>query len=447
MKLVFVHGWSVNSTTTYGELPEVLKRESPVELNIEIENIYIGEYISFHDEVLLDDISRAFEQARKDKLGNEDFACITHSTGGPVIRLWVELFYAKERLNECPLTHLIMLAPANHGSPLALLGKERVGRIKAWANGVEPGEGVLNWLELGSQGQWDLNSSWMNNSAIGNAFHSFVLSGETIDRKLYDFINDYLVEKGSDGVVRLCGANLNYKSVKLVQDCTLDGNPLKLVGDIYNSRKCAFEVINSASHTGDKIGIMESVKKSRKVKPVIYSIIKALEVNNQDDYNETSEIMRHQTLHTQSKHDRYMMFVFSLKDNYNNSIHDYDMLLLAGDDYEPDILPKGFFVDKQKNDSSGNLVYYLNYDKFKKLKNEKLGIRIVARPDKGFSYYEIAEFHLNNFELKELIKANETVMVEVVLERRIAENTFVLDSGSNSEKKFKTREPSINKLA
>ena len=73
MKLVFVHGWSVTSTETYGELPEVLKREAPLNLNIEIENIYLGEYISFHDEVLLEDISRAFESARKDKFGDENF--------------------------------------------------------------------------------------------------------------------------------------------------------------------------------------------------------------------------------------------------------------------------------------------------------------------------------------------------------------------------------------
>ncbi len=53
MKLVFLHGWSSTNIDTYGELPEVLKREAPEELNLEIENIYLGEYISFHDEVTL----------------------------------------------------------------------------------------------------------------------------------------------------------------------------------------------------------------------------------------------------------------------------------------------------------------------------------------------------------------------------------------------------------
>ena len=48
------------------------------------------------------------------------------------------------------MSHLIMLAPANYGSALAQLGKQRLSRIKSWFEGVEPGQGVLDWLELGS---------------------------------------------------------------------------------------------------------------------------------------------------------------------------------------------------------------------------------------------------------------------------------------------------------
>lgn len=62
---------------------------------------------------------------------NTEFSCITHSTGGPVVRAWVERFFGADRLSNLPLKHLIMLAPANHGSALAQLGKARVGRIKS----------------------------------------------------------------------------------------------------------------------------------------------------------------------------------------------------------------------------------------------------------------------------------------------------------------------------
>ncbi len=456
MKLVFIHGWSVTSTETYGDLPQVLEREASESLNLEIENIYLGEYISFHDEVTLEDIARAFEKARVEKLGDLPFACITHSTGGPVMRLWIELFY-KNNLTEIPLTHLIMLAPANHGSALAILGKEKVGRINAWWNDIEPGVGVLNWLQLGSQGQWNLNSSCLDFS-YENTFYPFVLSGEKIDKHFYDFINHYLVEKGSDGVVRLSGANMNYQKVVFKQDCNneiIDANtngrivkayPLKIKGEIKKSTNCAFEVIKGASHSGDKYGIMKSVKKKNVVKPVVTSILESLHVNTFKEYNELSNNMTVRTKSAQEKSDKFIMFVFNVEDNFGNEIHDYDMLLLAGNDYEPSNFPKGFFVDRQKNNLSGNLTYYINYSKLKEIKDGKLGIRIVARPDEGFSHYFPAEFRSENIELEHLLIPNQTVLVNVILERIIAENTFVLDTVKDATKDFKDRKPSKKKL-
>ncbi|NOQ27162.1 MAG: hypothetical protein GQ564_17515 [Bacteroidales bacterium] len=39
----------------------------------------------------------------------------------------------------------------------------------------------------------------------------FVLTGQGIDEKFYDFINSYLIENESDGVIRMAGANNNYR--------------------------------------------------------------------------------------------------------------------------------------------------------------------------------------------------------------------------------------------
>lgn len=450
MKLIFVHGWSVTSTETFGELPEVLQRETPKSLDLEIENIYLGEYISFHDEVTLFDIARAFESARLEKLGNEEFACITHSTGAPVLRLWIDLFY-KDSLSAIPLTHLVMLAPANHGSALAVLGKNKLSRMKAWVQGVEPGVGVLNWLQLGSSSAWDLNCSWMEYE-FENSFYPFVLSGEKIDEHFYDFINHYLVEKGTDGVVRLSSANLNYKKVDLLQDCknstfeavfdgeTIDAYPLILQDSIKISKPCAFEVIPNASHSGDKYGIMKSVKKRRVVKPVVNSILESLQVSNKAQYDSLSETMKQRSQKCQSKCHKHLMFVFSIKDNYGNKIHDYEMFLLAGKEYAPSKLPKGFFVDRQKNDNSGNLVYYLDYDKLKNIKDKKIGIRIVAYPNEGFCHYAPAEFRSEELDIEDFLEGNQTIMIEVTLQRRISKNTLVLNTLEDSEENFTSRE-------
>ena len=91
-----------------------------------------------------------------------------------------------------------MLGPANHGSALAVLGKEYVGRIQSWFSGVEPGQRVLDWLSLGSEGQWILNQNFLSYDSARKGFYPFVLTGQGIDNKFYDFLNSYLVEPGSD---------------------------------------------------------------------------------------------------------------------------------------------------------------------------------------------------------------------------------------------------------
>ncbi|HSE12528.1 MAG TPA: alpha/beta fold hydrolase, partial [Rudaea sp.] len=170
--VVFVHGWSVTNTDTYGELPARLKREASANGGppLDVRNIYLGQYVSFRDEVRLEDIARAFDAAVADLLadagGARRFVCITHSTGGPVVRDWLDRFHVQAgKLASCPLSHLIMLAPANFGSALAQLGKSRLARLANWFDGVEPGQRVLDWLELGSPEACALNSRWINDYA------------------------------------------------------------------------------------------------------------------------------------------------------------------------------------------------------------------------------------------------------------------------------------------
>ena len=150
MIVIFVHGWSVRSTDTYGELPRRISQAAP---DLAVEHVFLSQYVSYEDEVTLDDIARTFDSELRLRVpAGERFACITHSTGGPVVRAWLDLFYGPERLGECPMSHLVMLAPANHGSALAQLGKSRLSRMKFLFEGVEPGQHVLDWLELGSAG-------------------------------------------------------------------------------------------------------------------------------------------------------------------------------------------------------------------------------------------------------------------------------------------------------
>src|SRR5579885_1575204 len=98
--VVLVHGWSVRDPATYGGLPERLKREAGKDpgLELDVRQIWLSEYASFQNEVTLPDIARAFKSALERELGEElkagrRFACIAHSTGGPVIRAWLQQEY------------------------------------------------------------------------------------------------------------------------------------------------------------------------------------------------------------------------------------------------------------------------------------------------------------------------------------------------------------------
>ena len=103
---------------------------------------------------------------------------------------------------------------------MAQFGRSRVGRLKAWFHGMEPGREILNWLEPGSPESWKLNLVWIQNGGdrIGRrGLLPFVLAGQTIDRKMYDPIVPLTAESGSDGVVRVSSANLNARYLRLEQ--------------------------------------------------------------------------------------------------------------------------------------------------------------------------------------------------------------------------------------
>ena len=48
--LVFVHGWSVTNTSSYGQLPSQLKQQAAAAgLSLTLTDIWLSEYVSFDD--------------------------------------------------------------------------------------------------------------------------------------------------------------------------------------------------------------------------------------------------------------------------------------------------------------------------------------------------------------------------------------------------------------
>jgi hypothetical protein len=459
MIVVFVHGWSVTHTDTYGGLPEALAfKAGQAGLTLDLRQVWLGRYVSFDDNVTMQDVVTGLDKALRDVLAPNggdlpEFSCITHSTGGPVMREWLQTRFGDAGLAGSPLRHLVMLAPANHGSPLALLGKERVGRIKAFFSGVEPGEKILQWLSLGSDAQWKLSRSWLDKDAAAHGLFPFVLTGQTIDTKFYDFLNSYLVEVGSDGVVRSACANLNYQMLELRQTADTVVNTrlsprqafaLALAGDIRAPAPTGFGVVPDASHSGTSIGIMNSVKAANAdAKPVVAEILKCLGVKNAAGYAARCaemEILTQttQAADTRSKGRRYANLVFRIRDDHGHAVEDFDLYLLGGPTFDPAKLPKGFFIDRQRNAETPNcLVYYLDYDAMAKLGDQQFGVRVVGRPNKGLACYFPVEFRTDGATLAQILKPSQTVYVDIVLTRHVHDNVFRFDSATKPRQSFK----------
>ena len=449
MLIVFVHGWSVTNTSTYGGLPAVLARNAPATLDLHVAHLYLAKYVSFADEVKVDDLARGMQRAITMEVlprlkKGERFACITHSTGGPVVRTWVDLFH-RGRLDACPLGHLIMLAPANHGSALAQLGKGRLARMKFFTEGVQPGTGVLDWLELGSDQGWDLNRAWLGYDCVAGGLYPFVLTGQTIDRAFYDNLNSYTDEVGSDGVVRVAAANMNYGLIRLTQA----GGGLRMNKDLRATRT-AFGVLPGQAHSGESLGILGGVKASDDgTHPTVRWVLRCLEVGSATAYTRLLKELEVVTAQTQADErvelakklfvyrrrfvtSRYCMLVVRLVDDRGNELSDYDVLFTAGPHYDPNHLPPGFFVDRQRNQiNPGTLTYYIDYDVMSDWMGKpevegKFGIRVTARPLEGFAHYSVAEYQGTFAALTRYFEPNQTLMVEVEVHRHVVESVFQL---------------------
>ncbi len=463
MRILFVHGWSVTDTSTYGGLPGRLKMEP----GLDVTEVFLGKYISFHDEVRFDDLARAMALAieRDVRLRDgERFAVITHSTGGPVVRLWWHMFYLR-RGRECPMSHLVMLAPANFGSALARIGKGWAGGLRSFFQGIEPGRGVLDWLELGSPEAWELNREWMREKefrAGDSPVYPFVLTGQRIDRRLYDHLNSYTGETGSDGTVRVAAANLNSRYLRLVQadpPPAWGGEHVELKLDSEESAEAPavpMALVPGRAHSGERMGIMASVREDSKNHPTVKAILRCLRVNDAGDYARLAESFRRQNdsvlaaewvekvrrvgPDAEYHHPPCSMVIIRVTDDRGFPVPDY-RLLLTGRQNNEDILPRGFFIDRQRNSRATNtLTLFLNHHAMSGAK--QLGFKLTASPTEGFSHYLPAQLKSTRKSLELFLRPHETTMVDIVLRRVVHRGAFrfTKDLGRKSFKKQKPGE-------
>ena len=370
--LVFVHGWSVTDTSTYGALPaRVQQRAAAAGLSLTIADLWLSEYVSFDDAVTMHDLVRGFDHALRDlHLLDSRFACITHSTGGPLVREWLRAQREQPgAYSTIRLSHLVMLAPANFGSALAQLGKDTLGKLKSWLGGIEPGQRILDWLELGSTESLSLNLDHIHGddpATLGR--FQFVLTGDRPNRALYDHINSYTGEDGSDGVVRIAAANLNARHAVLTRS-----NADTLALNVTQAPRSAFKLIPGAPHSGDTLGIMTGAADH-----TVDSVLRCLRVADEASYASLcNEFDKENAARDQERvelepvgpfsprvhiHDPRSLLIVRLTDEAGEALVNSRFLLQAGTPPNPDWMPQGFMLDRQANSRARHVIsMFLNH--------------------------------------------------------------------------------------
>ncbi len=477
--LVFVHGWSVDNLSTYGQMPLRLKAECARQgIDASVQEIWLGQYVSFRDEIQLPDVSRAFQAAVERQLtgitgAGKRFICITHSTGAPVIRDWWDRYY-RTTGQPCPMSHLIMLAPANFGSALAQLGKSKLSQLKFWLHGEQPGQGILDWLELGSAESWELNSSWIKLPALpagATGFYPFVLIGQSIDRNFYDNLNRYTGELGSDGVVRSAAANLNATLITIDQTFIRNND-----GSIYRTHchrrtltdikpsTTAFRIVPDRSHSGPTMGILTSVTLDPAINPpnqvTVDAMLQCFQVTNDTQYaalrdtfaQATTDIQAQERLETVESgpfalitryfiHDRFCMVIFRVIDSEGYPVTDYK-LVFTGPDNNPNYLPPGFFADRQQNQLDNETVtYFINYDILNGSTPvtdsggtvirpattgiTQMGLDVTPHLNEGFVRYMPLHLSADENFFQTIVKPNATILIDITLQRLVSDQVFL----------------------
>src|SRR5687767_4738191 len=145
--IVLVHGYS-DAAPSFGKWRDALTSRG-----YDAKTIHLGNYVSLSNEITIKDIAEGFDRAlRISSLGDDQpFDAIVHSTGMLVVREWLagtigsgdstDLMQKRQRR----LKHLIGLAPATFGSPLAHKGRSWLGAI--FKGGKQPGP---DFLEAGN---------------------------------------------------------------------------------------------------------------------------------------------------------------------------------------------------------------------------------------------------------------------------------------------------------
>jgi hypothetical protein len=437
--LVIIHGWS-DSYQSFKALGRKLQKEG---ISPEIKHILLGNYVSLDDDVTFNDIAQALNNAWKDAYLPTDprsVDVIVHSTGALVIRHWMTSFF---RPNNNPIHRLLMLAPANFGSPLAHKGRSFVGRvIKGFKSDrrFHTGTHILKGLELASPFSWDLahrdlfdKDRWYGPGGV--------LCTVLVGTSGYSGISAAANENGTDGTVRVSTASLN--STRISFDFSANPQDPKLTIKESNGLT-AFARISGENHS--TIALKDGGPKNKITLDLIKESLKVDDKNFEDFVIRLSRISEEERkvgaerAFTQS----YQNTVVRLSDNLGSYIPDYFFEVFAKvhgsgevDDRLTSLIQEEVLTKVHAyGDNPAYRSLSFNTTVLSKLltdKNSPLFVSVTALPDvkktnsvgySTFGYDDIGSIKLTPNKLRKVFQPDRTVLIDMKLLRIQTDKVF-----------------------
>lgn len=316
--IVILHGWSDNSSS-FEKLADRLKKET----NRIVEELWLADYVSLDDDVTMSDIIIAMQSAWTTSnlpLAPNSVDVIVHSTGGLVIRDWMSTYWSDGQ--KPPIRNLVMLAPANFGSPLAHKGRSILGRVaKGWNadKTFQTGKHILKALEMASP----YSSSLANKDRFSpNAFNKGgVRCTVIVGNSGYTGISSLANEDGSDGTVYVSTANMNCAQIEL--NVSREGGDFSTTGIKLSLGKTAFLILDGFDH-GEITG------KNKLTLKLLNPIIQALNVTKSGFSNwckqcetDNEKVRLKYSKIKDSEHHAFQNTVFHVMDDTGAPVTDY----------------------------------------------------------------------------------------------------------------------------
>lgn len=443
--LIILHGWS-DEDVSFMPLADAIERIT----GRMAEHLWLGNYVSLDDDVQMSDLVDGMNRAWKDAgLPTRPRATdvIVHSTGGLVIRDWIATEFT-EQGRMPPIRNLVMLAPANQGSPLAHKGRAFYGRVlKGFTSRkrFQTGAQILKALEIASPYTHELarRDRFGTSPFRPGGLRATVIVGNTG----YSGISSLANEDGSDGTVYVCTAQLDCAWMS-VNFPSLPDKPH--VSAVHSTKdETAFLVVDGHNHS--TVALKDSGHPGNDA--LLQQIKFAIEIPNAKAYRRWIKDCRQATAKVMQKHntDRdtykhgYQNTVIRVRDHAGFDVTDYVVEFYrdaaSGDrdrfatEFNRRVLTK---VHAYK-DNSALRSFLINCTELHRLLTEEghyLRISLSALPDfnddknmvgyRSFEDEDIDCLRLNQKELKAIFVPNRTLFIDIMLTRERKREVFAL---------------------